>query len=745
MTAISRETAVRLEGIGEPEPPLGVALMLTRRCNMSCSHCSVESGPKIKGEPSDTELIATVHAIADSGLRGLQITGGEPMIREKLVFDILRIARKRGIATTLSSNGFWGRKPAAAWRKVAALKRAGLGRITISYDRYHAEFQGPEPALNIARAAEWFDLPLNLNITRVKDDPDLAGLVAPFEKRHQLKMRFYDVQVIGRARELPLAEMRGELTGFCNSACAPAITDDGRVTACNGPAYFLDRESPLVIGSMRETPLAELVDRHTDDPILETIRRAGPLRLLRELEDAGVARDLGIRRQHSGLCDLCIDINSNPAAVAVLRERLGTSRYQAELAARRMVIRTSVAERVLGFEYANGPGAVKLWIDGAAGRTDSFDAAAEKIVGRADFDWNRSAEYLVGCGLSYPLAGVIDRPSLRRWAPSFFVDRMREGAIKSVILDCTQREVVRRLDEALGSIGARGVLLKGGALLALEEFGGDRATGSLPRRGAGDIDLHVSEADASRLRNVLLERGFKGERHATRTGPHHLAPVSFNGVPVEIHTRIMPVFWGLPEADMLSHARSIDSLPSLGTLDAEGMLLHALTHSTAHLFSHGIRAAWDATWLMERNPELDASRMLAWIEQLAMPRSFWVPARVLARNIVALPTALMANAPTDDRQRRLEKVAEARIYSAIEGAFDLNPISKNGFFLMLHDSAFGKVRHVASLFGREERESRRTASARAKERDPGSGHSALAIQLREGMTHWRQFQRSVSR
>ena len=81
----------------------------------------------------------------------------------------------------------------------------------------------------------------------------------------------------------------------------------------------------------------------------------------------------------------------------------------------------------------------------------------------------------------------------------------------------------------------------------------------------------------------------------------------------------------------------------------------------------------------------------------------------------------------------------------IEGAFDLNPISKNGFFLMVHDSALGKVCNVASLFGREERESRRTANTRAKERDPGSGHSALAIQLREGMTHWRQFQRSVSR
>ena len=69
------------------------------------------------------------------------------MIREDIVFDLLKVAKKRGMIATMSSNGFWGKKQATAWRTVAALKRAGVVRITISYDRYHAKFQGPEPAL----------------------------------------------------------------------------------------------------------------------------------------------------------------------------------------------------------------------------------------------------------------------------------------------------------------------------------------------------------------------------------------------------------------------------------------------------------------------------------------------------------------------------------------------------------------------------------------------------------------------
>ena len=243
---------------------------------------------------------------------------------------------------------------------------------------------------------------------------------------------------------------------------------------------------------------------------------------------------------------------------------------------------------------------------------------------------------------------------------------------------------------------------------------------------------------------IRLARGFTGDRTASRTGPHHLAPVGMEGVMVEIHTGIMPAFWGLPENEMLASTVPVKGLPRIATLDREGMVLHALTHSTAHIFSHGMRAAWDVAWLLERGPALDISRLRSWVERLAMPRAFWVPARALSKSLVALPPELMGHCPTDERQRRLERVADLRFYSAVEGAFDLNPISKNGFFLLMHDSAIGRLKHVASLFGREERESRRTAAARAKQRDLADGRSALAVQLREGMIHWRQFQRAIS-
>ena len=44
-----------------------LSLMVTRRCNMTCSHCSVKSSPGVKGEPSEAELLRWVREAAQAG------------------------------------------------------------------------------------------------------------------------------------------------------------------------------------------------------------------------------------------------------------------------------------------------------------------------------------------------------------------------------------------------------------------------------------------------------------------------------------------------------------------------------------------------------------------------------------------------------------------------------------------------------------------------------------------------------
>jgi hypothetical protein len=205
---------------------------------------------------------------------------------------------------------------------------------------------------------------------------------------------------------------------------------------------------------------------------------------------------------------------------------------------------------------------------------------------------------------------------------------------------------------------------------------------------------------------------------------------------VEIHTRIMPWFWRLPEREMLSHSRAAPNYECLSTLDTEGMMLHALMHCAAHLFGCGLKAAWDVAWLLEREPLLDADRVSSWADRCAMPAGFYLPANVIRDSLdVAIPSQLVERVPKAPRFGPLERVVRLRLFLAMEGAYELNPFTTHGIFLMLHGSWRGRALHVASLLAPHERESRAQAAASSKTR------RLLSAQLRESSGSWKSYRR----
>ena len=727
----------------EPRGAMGVALMVTRRCNMACAHCSVESSSRIRQQPSEEELKNVVQQAADAGLSSILFTGGEPMLREALVIRLMTIARNFGISSALTTNGFWGKSLPAARKTLAAMRKAGLGFFTLSYDRYHAEFQGPGPATNILRAAEELKIPMNVNVTRVGDDADIANLLAPFEESRHARMRFYDVQSVGRARDIPPETLRGKLDGSCLAANVPAVTDDLRVTACNGPAYFQPATSSLSVGSLRDESLATLLKKHRDDPILQTIRLFGPSRLRAELAATPGFENFAWRKAYSGLCDLCLHINSDAAASAALRERLSDPRLTAERAARQLVIDGVAMRGEVGREFAHGSGAARVGMSGARGadrrNARAWRGEAARALGRADIDWRHMADYLAGCGLSDAILEIADDESIARWAPRMFREKLQASALRAARKELIQRRVLDAIDEELSKIGSRGVLLKGAAALALElssptRFG--RHERQLPRRACGDIDIVVTNAKAANdLRKQLIARGATGHVDDMRSAPHHLAPVVLWGVPIEIHTSIMPSWWRLPESEMLENPVPCSKYKSLYSLGVEAMLVHAFMHSASHLFAYGLKTSWDVAWLVERFDDIDWTRVVAWTDRTAMSAGFYLPARVMKSDLqIPIPARLFARAPAGSRYSRLERVVGRRLFMAMEGTSDLNPISKHGFFLMLHNTWRGRALHLSSLFRRNEREARHA----------NPHPRPVSEQLRESLSQLRQYRRIAS-
>ncbi|QPN63434.1 nucleotidyltransferase family protein [Synechococcus sp. CBW1004] len=720
-----------------PNVGLYLPLMVTRRCNLGCAHCSVESSPELRDrQPTEQELLEVVRQAAAAGVRAIQFTGGEPMLRQQLVLKLIRESRRLGIGSTLTTNGFWGCTPKLARTRLQALLAAGLARLTVSFDRYHAAFQGPEPAVNIVEAGAVLGLPVNINITRVQDEDDIDAFVAPFAELPTAQLRFYDVQPVGAAaRNTPDHQWRGQTSGFCRACDAATVTDDGRLIACNGPAYFTPPGHPLHIGSLSDKPLSALLAAHRDDPLLDAIRTLGPERLRAELVKIPGFEAFPFHDRYRGLCDLCLHITGDPSAAAALREHMAHGLLAAERHAMALLIADQRRAGALNRRIVNAEAAARLFHQGITTGTSSWRSEASRLLGRADLDWQQQAAMLLASGLARPLLPVLDAPELQRWAPAFFNTRVREAALRDGLREVVQMDALERIDRALTLLGGRGVLLKGAAFLAR---GGEQTV----LRAAGDVDLLVDERLAQPLRHQLIADGFQGDPNAMRSAQHHLAPISWRGVPIEIHTGIMPAFWGLPERQMLQRSWAVPGFSALDTLDPEGMILHAVTHATTHLFGQGHKLAWDVQHVLQTaGRPLDWPRLQAWVEACAVPRAFWVPCAVVAREMtLEIPAAFLVSAPADRRQRQLELIAQRRLFTAIESTFAINPLSRTAVFLLLHDGLPARLAYLHMLFGSAAREARRSAASHSAVQRP----TALPAHLREAWKQLRQF-RAVCR
>jgi pyruvate-formate lyase-activating enzyme len=670
-----------------------VAIMVTRRCNMTCAHCSVESGPKTAGpEPDEETLVGWVRQAAAAGVRAVRVTGGEPMLRPKVVLRVLRECRRLGVEGAMTTNGFWGRTPYEARRQLRALQRAGLTRLVVSYDTYHADFQGAGPVRHIAAAARALGVPLSVTMVRsTGDPPDLIEILHRTQTDTGARVRVYDLQPVGRGRDLA-PPGAADTEGFCAASAFPAIANDGRVMACNGPAYFERPSSPLVLGSLADTPLETLIARHEQDPILDTIRTKGPAGLRDELARMAGFDAFPRRQGYRGICDLCHEITRDERAVAALRERLARPDLAAARRAAWQVIAGSRTQGAISSSYVNGPGACRIFLNAAWQPGVPLDEDAARILGSAHLDWRQLAKYLGGSGLARPLAWIVDHPALTRWAPTFFLEALGQRAVADGLRELVQRDLIAEAHDVLQALGARGVLLKGAAVSC-------RTPSGRTPRATADIDLLVAgRASAEELHARLKRRGFVSSQGSDAETYHHLEPLSRQGMTIEIHTRLMAGYWGLPEHELLAGCQPArPEWPALDTLNAEALAFHAIVHTSSSFYSYGLKTAWDLRVLAEAFPSLDWTRLAGWAGMLRAPRVFWIPLRLLSRELdTGVSGALVGLAPADPGARRIERVAAERLFRAADALRELDAATKAGLMLLMHHNLAGKARYLGA-------------------------------------------------
>lgn len=186
--------------------PLIVNLLLTYRCNLRCTYCSVWNAPP--REMDTGAVLRLVDEIAKAGAERLSLSGGEPMLR-KDVGEIIAHAKRRGLTVNLVSNGL------NVPRRISEL--CGLDFLSVSLD-------GPEAVHDAARGKGAFARALAA--IRTAKSAEIEVWTTTVLTRHNIELVPQIVEMAKRegvrATFLPVME-----EGLC-SRNAPGLAPDAQ-------------------------------------------------------------------------------------------------------------------------------------------------------------------------------------------------------------------------------------------------------------------------------------------------------------------------------------------------------------------------------------------------------------------------------------------------------------------------------------------------------------------------------------
>ena len=298
-----------LDSFGRPLRDLRISV--TDRCNFRCVYCMpkevygrdfrfLERAELLTFE----EIARLARTFAGLGVRKIRLTGGEPLLRREVERLVAMLAAIPGLDLTLTTNG------SLLAQKAAALREAGLERVTVSLDSLDDEvFRAMNDVdfpvervlagIEAAAAAGLSPVKVNVVLKRGVNEDGLLDLVRYFRgSGHVLRfIEYMDVghtngwrldevvpadEILARIRaEFPLEPVPPEYQGevatryrfrdgageigviasvtrpFCGDCTRARLSADGRLYTCLFAVSGHDLRAPLRSGASDE----ELMER----------------------------------------------------------------------------------------------------------------------------------------------------------------------------------------------------------------------------------------------------------------------------------------------------------------------------------------------------------------------------------------------------------------------------------------------------------------------------------------------------
>jgi pyruvate-formate lyase-activating enzyme len=294
-----------------PVPAGALFLALTRRCPLSCVHCSTNS--MLSSEEHDGEMFQRLvdSFTADDRPEVIVMSGGEALLRPTLVRELAESARSVGCRSFVLSGMFFARGrriPPPILRAIEA-----VDHFSASLDLYHEREVSRAQVFRMLDQVVALGKDVSLHIVGLGDeDPYVAGLVADI-RRHfddRVPVLVGRVGATGRAREWleqgdgPAAHRVIEADP-CTVANWPLVAFDGTIVGCCNQDIVDRRPVPdhLRIGHAAEDDWSVVRERYLRSTLMRGVRLFGPEYLADRFGDT-----VGCE----GYCETCVKLSTDP-------------------------------------------------------------------------------------------------------------------------------------------------------------------------------------------------------------------------------------------------------------------------------------------------------------------------------------------------------------------------------------------------------------------------------------------------
>jgi hypothetical protein len=306
------------------QPAAGLFMTLTRRCPLTCAHCSTNSMMDSEQHSSEPfrKFAATFTEQDHPSL--VFFTGGEALLRPALVRELAGRCRELGVGTSLISGGYFARPgakvPAALWAALTA-----VDHVAFSIDIFHERQVSRAAVFEVARKVREAGPDISFQVVGTgPDDPYLAGIADDIrvEFAGQVPALVCRLGASGRGESLVqfASAPVGPVTPHgCMMAAWPVITFDGSIVACCNQDVVDGPPPPhLRLGHAATSSWPQVAARCRGDSALRALRLVGPRYLAQAAGDCG-----------SGYCDSCRALGDRPAALTQAAELVSSPTFTA--------------------------------------------------------------------------------------------------------------------------------------------------------------------------------------------------------------------------------------------------------------------------------------------------------------------------------------------------------------------------------------------------------------------------------